>query len=71
VLRDDPLRFFGKTGTAQWLKEGGQEHAWFVGSTGYGTPGPKLSFAVLVLRGGHGGSAAAPLAAKVLRHVTR
>jgi 4-hydroxy-tetrahydrodipicolinate synthase len=71
VLRDDPLRFYGKTGSAQWLKKGGDPHAWFVGSTGYGTSRSSLSFAVLVLRGGHGGSAAAPMAAKVLKHVAR
>lgn len=69
-LRDDPLLFYGKTGSAQW-KKGAEAHAWFVGSTGYGSQQPSLSFAVLVLRGGHGGSAAAPLAAKVLRYVVR
>jgi len=68
----------GKTGTAQvvgmkgdapddesLIPEQYRDHAWFV--TYVPAENPRLALAVLVEHGGHGGSAAAPLAAKVAR----
>lgn len=63
----------GKTGTAQVvaqktpgkkLTEQTQDHAWFIAYAPVGNP--KLAVAVLVEHGGHGGSAAAPIARKVI-----
>ena len=62
----------GKTGTAQVVAErvGGhkeeelQDHAWFVSFAP--VEHPKIVVVVLVEHGGHGGSAAAPLAKKVI-----
>ncbi|MFQ5513822.1 MAG: penicillin-binding protein 2 [Myxococcota bacterium] len=68
----------GKTGTAQVIglgREGGgdddeiplryRDHAWFV--TYLPASAPRLVVAVLVEHGGHGASAAAPIAARVAR----
>ncbi|HTG00187.1 MAG TPA: penicillin-binding protein 2 [Nitrospirota bacterium] len=63
----------GKTGTAQViaqknpgrkLSEDTQDHAWFIAYAP--VENPKLAVAVLVEHGGHGGSAAAPIARKVI-----
>jgi penicillin-binding protein 2 len=63
----------GKTGTAQViaqrvpgtkLSETTQDHAWFVAFAP--VDNPKIAVAVLVEHGGHGGSAAAPIAKKVI-----
>jgi penicillin-binding protein 2 len=66
----------GKTGTAQVinmpaepvpeeeLPEQYRDHAWFVAFTPVDTP--RLAVAVLVENGGHGGSAAAPIAKKLI-----
>ena len=63
----------GKTGTAQViaqkvpgrsLTENARDHAWFVGFAP--VDHPKIAVAVLVEHGGHGGSAAAPIARKVI-----
>ncbi len=63
----------GKTGTAQViaqkvpgrkLSESTRDHAWFVGYAP--AEAPKIAVAVLVEHGGHGGSAAAPVARKVI-----
>jgi penicillin-binding protein 2 len=63
----------GKTGTAQViaqkvagakLSESTQDHAWFVAYAP--VDHPKIAVAVLVEHGGHGGSAAAPIAKKVI-----
>jgi penicillin-binding protein 2 len=72
------LRVAGKTGTAQVVraaKDAGEEdenqvpykfrdHAWFVAYAP--AEAPEIVIAVLVEHGGHGGSAAAPLARQVL-----
>ena len=72
------LRVAGKTGTAQVIRapeddEGGDErevpykfrdHAWFVAYAP--AEAPEILVAVLVEHGGHGGSAAAPLARQVM-----
>jgi penicillin-binding protein 2 len=63
----------GKTGTAQVIaqKVAGrklsahtEDHAWFVAYAPFDNP--KIAVAVLVEHGGHGGSAAAPIAKKVI-----
>jgi penicillin-binding protein 2 len=63
----------GKTGTAQViaqkipgkkLGEKTQDHAWFVAYAP--VENPKIAVAVLVEHGGHGGSAAAPVARRVI-----
>jgi penicillin-binding protein 2 len=63
----------GKTGTAQVIaqKVAGrklsgktQDHAWFIAYAPFDKP--KIAVAVLVEHGGHGGSAAAPIAKKVI-----
>jgi penicillin-binding protein 2 len=65
----------GKTGTAQVyshsagvnsddLPKHERDHAWFVGYAP--ADRPRIAFAVMVEHGGHGGSAAAPVARKVL-----
>jgi penicillin-binding protein 2 len=53
----------GKTGTAQ--NPHGEDHAWFVCYAP--AEEPEIAIAVLVENAGHGGSVAAPLAAKILR----
>jgi penicillin-binding protein 2 len=63
----------GKTGTAQViaqkvpgraLAENMRDHAWFIAFAP--VDHPKIAVAVLVEHGGHGGSAAAPVARKVI-----
>ena len=63
----------GKTGTAQViaqkvpgrkLSEATQDHGWFIAYAP--ADDPKIAVAVLVEHGGHGGSAAAPVAKKVI-----
>ncbi|MDQ6987494.1 MAG: penicillin-binding protein 2 [Mariprofundaceae bacterium] len=74
----------GKTGTAQVVAEAQDEdkppkgtqqkqlkrhrdHAWFIGYAPYEKP--RIAFAVFVENGGHGGSAAAPVAAALVRYM--
>jgi penicillin-binding protein 2 len=64
----------GKTGTSQVMSEvAGQpyikEHAWFAGFAP--RENPRVACAVLVEHGGHGSSAAAPLAATLLREALK
>ncbi|UCC66689.1 MAG: penicillin-binding protein 2 [Deltaproteobacteria bacterium] len=73
------VKIAGKTGTAQVIKlrgmgrrprpeempYGSRDHAWFVA---YAPPDlPEIAVVVLVEHGGHGGSAAAPLAREMIR----
>ncbi len=73
-----PLAVAGKTGTAQVISMSQDEHAsripeydlhkdhaWFVGFAPY--KDPQIAIAVFVEHGGHGGSAAGPIAAAVLK----
>lgn len=71
----DSIRVAGKTGTAQLHKRSAgvpsedlpkaeRDHAWFVGYAP--AEDPRIAFAVVVEHGGHGGSAAAPVARRVL-----
>jgi len=70
----------GKTGTAQVVGEAQddekslntkpqlkkhRDHAWFIGYAPYEKP--RIAFAVIIENGGHGGSAAAPVAAALVR----
>ncbi|MDX8395951.1 MAG: penicillin-binding protein 2 [Mariprofundaceae bacterium] len=80
VLRHAAWPFAGKTGTAQVVamaqddeeeKQGNKiildkhkDHAWFMGYAPYDNP--KIAIAVFVEHGGHGGSAAAPIAAAIV-----
>ena len=61
-LPDIPIA--GKTGTAEL--EHAPSHAWFIGFAPYGGS-RKLAFSVLVENGQYGGTAAAPLAAEVMK----
>ncbi|MFA6093042.1 MAG: penicillin-binding protein 2 [Elusimicrobiota bacterium] len=54
----------GKTGTAQ--NPHGEDHAWFVFYAGKPGELPTLAGTVLVPHGGHGGSAAGPVARKII-----
>jgi penicillin-binding protein 2 len=42
-----------------------KDHAWFMGYAPFESP--QIAFAVFVEHGGHGGSAAAPVAAAIIR----
>ena len=77
------IQVAGKTGTAQVVRmeknfrKGDtdrmpikfRDHAWFVAYAPY--ENPKISVAVLVEHGGHGGAAAAPIAKKVIEKYLR
>ena len=60
-----PWPVAGKTGSAEVDKARGTTHAWFAGYAP--ADDPRYAFAVIVEEGGHGGSAAAPVAAAVVR----
>ncbi|MDK2881803.1 MAG: penicillin-binding protein 2 [Bacillota bacterium] len=60
-FRDFPIPVAGKTGTAQ--NPHGADHGWFVGFAPYDKP--EIAVAVIVEQGGHGGSAAAPVARRI------
>jgi peptidoglycan glycosyltransferase len=61
-----PVPVAGKTGTAE--TGGAASHAWFVGYAPWGpTKGRRIAFAILIENGGYGGTAAAPVAAEVVR----
>ncbi|MDX8398587.1 MAG: penicillin-binding protein 2 [Mariprofundaceae bacterium] len=79
-LRHSPWKIAGKTGTAQVVAMAQdsdkkkdkkpsldihKDHAWFMGYAPYDDP--KVAFAVFVEHGGHGGSAAAPVALAVVK----
>jgi len=79
VLVNAPWPAAGKTGTAQVIKMSqnaaklisqkdllrhNRDHAWFMGYAPY--QDPKIAIAVFVEHGGHGGSAAGPVAAAVI-----
>ena len=61
-LPDIPMA--GKTGTAELMHA--PSHAWFIGFAPYGGA-HKLAFSVLIENGQYGGTAAAPLAADVMK----
>ncbi len=63
-LRELPFNPAGKTGTAQ-AGVGKEDHAWFVAYAP--AEAPQIAVAVLLEHGGHGGAAAAPIAADYLK----
>ncbi|HET7321328.1 MAG TPA: penicillin-binding protein 2 [Longimicrobiaceae bacterium] len=56
-------KLYGKTGTAQNAQ--GADHGWFAGFAGPPDGEPEIAIAVVVEHSGHGGTLAAPIAAKV------
>lgn len=56
------LAVFGKTGTAQ---NPGKEHAWFISFAGRPGEKPSVAVAVVIENGGHGATAAAPIAREI------
>jgi len=81
-LRHAAWKIAGKTGTAQVIamsqddeKEKNKapainkhkDHAWFIGYAPYDNP--KIAFAVFVEHGGHGGSAAGPIAKAIVKEL--
>jgi cell division protein FtsI/penicillin-binding protein 2 len=67
AVRIPGLDVAGKTGTAQTVanskSEKGQDHAWFASFAP--VRDPEVVIVVLVERGGHGGSVAAPIARQI------
>ncbi|MDQ6967128.1 MAG: penicillin-binding protein 2 [Mariprofundaceae bacterium] len=76
-LRHAAWKIAGKTGTAQVISMSQddkakrtpeinkyKDHAWFMGYAPYDNP--KIAFAILVEHGGHGGSAAGPIAKAIV-----
>ena len=57
------IHIAGKTGTAQ--SGGGEPHAWFAGFVP--AENPRVAFAVIVEHGGHGGTAAGPIAREIVK----
>jgi cell division protein FtsI/penicillin-binding protein 2 len=55
----------GKTGTAE-IGEDGATHAWFICFAGKPNQAPEIAIAVIVERGGGGGTEALPIAKKVI-----
>ena len=73
AARSSTVSIGGKTGTAQvvgirkdskYLAEQFRDHAWFVAFAP--VEKPEIALSVLVEHGGHGGSAAAPIAKKAI-----
>jgi len=80
-LRHAAWKIAGKTGTAQVISmsqddhkkskvpeiDKHKDHAWFMGYAPY--KDPKIAFAILVEHGGHGGSAAGPIAKAMVKEL--
>jgi penicillin-binding protein 2 len=63
-LSDLPVKVAGKTGTAQFGKEG-KTHAWFAGYAPYDNP--QMAVIVLIEGGGEGYASAAPVARQIFQ----
>jgi len=83
-LRHAAWKIAGKTGTAQVVSmsqdDDGKknkapeinkhkDHAWFMGYAPY--KNPKIAFAIIVEHGGHGGSAAGPIAKAIVKELAK
>jgi penicillin-binding protein 2 len=81
-LRHAAWKIAGKTGTAQVVSmsqnddhkrdrtpeiDKHKDHAWFMGYAPY--KNPKIAFAIIVEHGGHGGSAAGPIAKAIVKEL--
>ncbi len=69
VLRNNPGRIAGKTGTAQL--DGQPSHGWFVGFAPFGPAAKRIAFAVVIENAGYGGASAAPAAGEIVDAATR
>jgi peptidoglycan glycosyltransferase len=69
VLRNNPGRIAGKTGTAQL--DGRPSHGWFVGFAPFGAAAKRIAFAVIVENAGYGGRSAAPAAGEIVDAASR
>jgi cell division protein FtsW (lipid II flippase) len=69
VLRNNPGRLAGKTGTAQL--DGRPSHGWFVGFAPFGPATRRIAFAVVVENAGYGGRSAAPAAGEIVDAASR
>ncbi len=58
------IQVWGKTGTAQ--NSSGRDHAWFIAFAAKPGQAPSIAVSVLVENGGHGASAAVPIARQVI-----
>jgi penicillin-binding protein 2 len=58
------IEVWGKTGTAQ--NSSGKDHAWFIAFAAKPGQAPSIAVSVLVENGGHGASAAVPIARQVI-----
>jgi penicillin-binding protein 2 len=58
-------KLYGKTGSSENSQDPSRTHAWFAGFAGPPGQEPEIAVAAVVEFGGHGGTAAAPIAAKV------
>jgi len=64
VLRNNPWRVAGKTGTAEL--SGKPSHSWFVGFAPFGASTKRIAFAVLIENAGYGAGSAAPAAGEIV-----
>jgi cell division protein FtsW (lipid II flippase) len=69
VLRNNPGRIAGKTGTAQL--DGRPSHGWFVGFAPFGPAVRRIAFAVIIENAGYGGRSAAPAAGEIVDAASR
>jgi cell division protein FtsI/penicillin-binding protein 2 len=69
ILRNNPGRIAGKTGTAQL--DGQPSHGWFVGFAPFGPAAKRIAFAVVIENAGYGGGSAAPAAGEIVDAASR
>jgi penicillin-binding protein 2 len=64
VLRSNPWRIAGKTGTAEVA--GQPSHSWFVGFAPFGPATKRIAFAIVIENAGYGSLMAAPAAGEIV-----
>lgn len=72
VLKDNPARIAGKTGTAEtgWIKDGKyMVHGWFCGFFPY--ENPRYAMAVIAENGGSGAESAAPIFGEIAEEIIK